>query len=100
MRSRFLVAALCSVAACSSSSAQAPRQPGPNDVVATVGSSPITLAEVDEKALQQPVSNFGSVKLSQALYDARRVTLEEVIANRLLDQEAKTQKLERAALIE
>ena len=100
MRSRFLAAALCSAVACSAPSAQTPKPPAPSDVVATVGASSITLAEVDDRALQQPVSNFGSVRLSQALYDARRDTLEQMIADRLIDQEAKTQRLERSALIE
>src|SRR5689334_12564452 len=87
-------------AACSSSAQQATRQPAPNDVVATVGSTPITLAEVDEKALQQPASDFGSSKLIQALYSARRSALDDLIATRLFDAEAKAQKVERSALIE
>jgi protein-disulfide isomerase len=89
------------LAACSSSTAaQQNRQPSASDVVATVGSVSITLAQVDEKALQQPASNFGSAKLSQALYEARRAAVEEVVATTLLDQEAKAQGIERAALIE
>src|SRR5262245_31938694 len=96
---RSLAAALVVLAACSSS-AQAPRQPAPSDVVGAVGSSSITLAEVDEKALQQPASNFGSAKLSQALYEARAAALDEIIATRLFDQEAKAKGVERSALIE
>ena len=41
------------VGACSSSAQQA-RTPAPSDVVATVGSASITLATVDDKALEQP----------------------------------------------
>jgi protein-disulfide isomerase len=87
------------LAACSSA-AQSQRQPSPGDVVGAVGSVQITLAEVDEKALNQPVSNFGSEKLSQALYEARLAAIEDIVATKLLDQEAKAQHLERAALVE
>jgi hypothetical protein len=56
--------------------------------------------EVDERALQQSAADFGSVKLSQALYNARRAAVEEIVANRLFDQAAKAQGIERTALIE
>jgi protein-disulfide isomerase len=100
---RFLL--LCSAllgAACSPTSAQpSKRQPAqlPTAVVATVGSASITLAEVDEKALQQPTANF-SGKLVQALYDARRLTLDEIVASMLMDQEAKARGVDRATLVE
>ena len=86
--------------ACSSGSAQQARRLAPTDVVATVGSTSITLAEVDDKALQQTTANFGSVKLSQALYLARRAALDELIATRLVDDAARAQGIERTALIE
>jgi hypothetical protein len=44
------------------------------------GRKSITLSEVDDKALEAPTSNFGG-KLSQALYDARAVALDEMIAS-------------------
>ena len=97
--SPIAVSAVVLVAACSSS-AQAPRQPAPTDVVATVGSTSITMAEVDDKALQQPASNFGSAKLFQALYDARLAALDDLIATNLLAAEAKAQHLESAALVD
>ncbi len=87
-------------AACSSTSAQPPKAQSASDVVATVGSTSITLAEVDERALQQPATNFGSLKLGQALYEARRQSLEDIVANRLMDQEAKARGIERSALVE
>jgi protein-disulfide isomerase len=64
-----------------------------------VGSESITLAEVDDKALDAPTANFGG-KLSQALYDARRGALEEIIASKLMDDAAKAEGLDRAALVE
>ena len=86
--------------ACSSTEAQQQKQPAAGDVVAKVGATSITLAQVDEKALEQPVANFGSLKLSQALYEARRQAIDELVANALLDVEAKQRGVERAALVE
>jgi hypothetical protein len=98
MKRLTLCSLLVALAACSSSAQQA-KQVAPADVVATVGTSSITLAEVDEKALEAPTSNFTG-KLSQALYDARRAALDEIIAGRLMDDAAKAQGIERAALVE
>ena len=98
-QSPIAVAAVVFLAACSSS-AQSPRQPAPADVVATVGSTSITMAEVDDKALQQLASNFGQAKLSQALYEARRAALDEIIATNLLAAEAKAQHVEPSALVD
>jgi protein-disulfide isomerase len=100
MRIRNLIAILLLVTACSSTSAQPAKRMAPSDVVATVGSTSITLSEVDDKALQQPAGNFGSMKLSQALYEARRAAVDDLVANALLDQEAKARGLDRSALVE
>jgi protein-disulfide isomerase len=97
MHKLTLLAAAIVLAACSTAAQQA-RRPVPTDVVATVGSTPITLAEVDDKALEQPAQ--GGVKLSLALYDARRAALDDLIANRLMDDAAKAQGIDRSALIE
>src|SRR5215212_9338057 len=78
------------LAACSSTNAQQTKQPNSSDVVAMVGTTPVTLEEVDARALQEPATSFGSAKLVQALYMARRATIEEIVANKLLDQEAKS----------
>src|SRR5438270_8468813 len=88
------------LAACSSGLAQQPRTQSSSDVVATVGSTTITLAQVDDRALQQPASNFASMKLSQAIYEARRAALDELVGNLLIDQEAKTRGIDRMAIIE
>ncbi len=98
MKQWSLCAAVVLLAACSSSAQQAKRLSG-SDVVATVGATPITLAEVDDKALEAPTSNF-SGKLSQALYEARRAALDEIVASKLMDDAAKAQGLDRAALVE
>lgn len=99
MRTCYIVAIGLLFASCSTSARQAPLQTA-TDVVATVGSTSITLGQVDELALQQPAGNFGSVKLSQALYEARRQALDELVANLLFDQEAKKRVIDRAALVE
>ena len=99
LKTLAVVAALL-LTSCSSGSAQSAKRPAPADVVATVGSAAITLAEVDDKALGQPVSSFGSVTLAQALYDARRGALDEMVATKLIDEAAKAQGTDRASLVE
>jgi protein-disulfide isomerase len=96
----LLISSVLLGAACSSTSAQPPKTQSATDVVAMVGSAPVTLAEVDERALQQPATSFGSLKLGQALYEARRLAIEDIVANRLMDQEAKARGIERSALVE
>ena len=83
-----------------STAAQQNRKPAPTDVVATVGTASITLEEVDEKALQEPASSFGSLRLAQAIYEARRAAADEIVGNRLLDEEAKRRGIGRTALFE
>jgi protein-disulfide isomerase len=99
VRAGAIVALVLLVGACSTSAQQA-RQPSPGDVVATVGGASITLEQIDEKALQEPAGSFGSLKLSQALYEARRATADEMVGDVLLDQEAKRRGIERTALVE
>lgn len=93
---------LVMIAACSTNAQQSRQAPQPSrtDVVAMVGTTPVTLEEVDARALQEPVSSFGGAKLVQALYMARRATIEEIVANRLMDGEAKARGIDRATLVE
>lgn len=99
---RTLLAGLVSLTACSTSStaAQGPRAQAPSDVVATVGSTSITLREVDQRALERPAADFGQIRLSQAIYDARRSALDAIVGNLLLDAEAKARGIDRAALVD
>jgi protein-disulfide isomerase len=83
-----------------SGSAQAPKQQGPSDIVATVGSVSITLAEVDEKALERQAADYGSLRLSQAVYNARRTGVDTLVGNMLLDAEAKARGMDRATLVD
>ncbi len=99
-RLRVHATGLCLVLAACSTSAQPARPPTAGDIVATVGRISVTLAEVDERALQMPAANFGNLKLSQALFEARRTALDEIIGNALLDQEAKARGVDRATLAE
>src|SRR4051794_3950367 len=95
-------AALLIGTACSTSAqpSRQSRQPGPAEVVAKVGNDPITIEEVDARALQEPATSFGSAKLVQALYMARRGTIELIVANRLLDAEARVRGIDRPTLVE
>jgi hypothetical protein len=101
MKKLTLTTALVAVlTGCSPTSAQQPKRLAPSETVATVDGAAITLAEVDDKALEQKASNFGGAKLSQALFEARRAALDDIIANKLMDAAAKKQGVERSALIE
>src|SRR5881409_1250186 len=92
------VAVALLLTACSTAAQQ--RKALPTDVVATVAGTSITLEQLDERAMQQSVANFGNLKLSQAIYEARRAAADEIIGNVLLDQEAKRRGLERTVLFE
>src|SRR5262245_24463816 len=98
MQKLTVVAAAVALLTACSTSAQQTRRPAPNEVVATVGATSITLAEVDDKALEQPAQ--AGVKLSLALYEARRAALDDLIANRLMDDAAKARGIDRSALVE
>jgi hypothetical protein len=63
-------------------------------VAARVGDTEITLEQVDEKALQTNMSAY------QALYDARKQALEELVAEALLDEEARSRGITREELVE
>lgn len=70
----------------------------PGEVVATVDGVPISLADVDLVAMQESVSNFGSARLVQALYLARRAALTDMVASRLIAREAKARGMSADAL--
>jgi len=86
--------------ACSTHAQQANKAQGPSDVVATVGNVSITLADVDQKAMQQPASEFGAMKLVLALYEARRTAIDELAGEKLIDIEAKTRGVANSSLID
>jgi protein-disulfide isomerase len=96
---RVLFCGVVLLAACSTS-AQGPRRQAPTDVVATVGSATITLADVDEHALSRPAADFGTMRLSEAVYEARRSGLDAIIGNILFDMEAKARGIDRSALVD
>src|SRR2546428_8163220 len=96
----FLAAGVGLLLVSCSTSAQPIKPQTASDVVATVGPTSITLAQVDALALQQPASTFGSLKLSQAMYEARRMALDDLVGNALIDQDAKTRSLDRAVVVE
>jgi protein-disulfide isomerase len=99
---RILLASIVSLTACSTAStaAQGPRAQAPADVVATVGSTSVTLRDVDERALERPAADFGQIRLSQAVYDARRSALDTIVGNLRLEAEAKARGIDRATLVD
>ncbi|HUK37412.1 MAG TPA: thioredoxin domain-containing protein [Vicinamibacterales bacterium] len=86
--------------ACSSNAQQPNRVQGPNDVVAIVGNTSLTLADVDQRAMQQPANEFGSTKLVLAIYEARRNAIDDLTGEKLIDIEAKARGISTAALID
>lgn len=97
---RFIAAVVVGFLTACSSSAQQSRQQTATDVVATVSGISITLADVDERAMQATARNFGNMTLQQALYEARRAALDEIIGNHLLGQEAKVRGVDSKTLTE
>ena len=96
---RFLgVVYLTACSAACSTSAQAPHRQEASDIVATVGGTSISMADVDARALERPAAEFGSVRLSQALYEARATALDAIVGNMLLDAEAKARGTNRETL--
>ena len=83
---RLFLAVPLFLLACSSSAQQTARVQTGADVVATVGSTSITLSEVDDKAMQQPAGNFGNLKLSMAVYEAYRTAIDEIVGEKLIAQ--------------
>jgi len=71
--------------------AQAPAKPdapkADPGVAATIGGKPVTIQELDAKALGK------DMKLAQSLYDARRAALDQVLMERLLGDDAAAQKI-------
>lgn len=75
-----LLLAACGTA--SQSQPQARANPSDESVVATVGDTTITLADVDQKLLET------NMTVLQELYNARREVLGELVADMLLSEEA------------
>jgi protein-disulfide isomerase len=70
----------------------------PAEVVATIGTTEVTLGEVDALALQESAATFGGARLVQALYLARRAALDQIVATRLIEQEARARGITSDAL--
>src|SRR5262245_28018939 len=92
-----IAVSLILAAACSGSQ---PKGQGPGDVIATVGTTPVTLAQVDRRAMREPATSFGDAPLEQAIYDARRAAVAEIVGDILIDQESRRLNVERATLYE
>jgi len=91
---------LVSAVACSTAAQQSAGQQASNDIVATVGDRTFTLSEVDERALTQSASTFGSMRLVDALYEARRAAIDDLVSIHLVETEAKALGVEVGALLD
>jgi protein-disulfide isomerase len=100
MNVRVFGVVLITLGAACSTAAQQPKPQQSGDVVATVGTTSITLAQVDDVAMQQPASSFGNLKLSEAVYQARRAALDDLVGDTLLAQEAAARRTTREALVQ
>lgn len=67
--------------------------PSETSVVARVGDRDVTLEQVDERALPSNLSAY------QAIYQARRSALKELVAEILLDEEARSRGIGRDELV-
>lgn len=94
-----LALAVLVLAACGRSpSVVANAQPS-GDVVAEAGERRFTLEEVDARALQQNAGAFSGT-LQQALYDARRLAIDQLVADYLVEREAEARGTTAAELFQ
>ena len=70
-----------------------------NSIVAEIGERKILLRELDQLALQLDAGDFQGMQLKQALYEARRQSLDSLIAEQLLDIEAASRGITRNQLV-
>lgn len=92
----FAAAVLAVPAGCSRSSASLPLaavEPSADTVVAEVAGRKITLREVDQRAAG------GLQRLAQEEYELRRQALDDLVAERLVEQEAAARGMTREALV-
>lgn len=90
----FLAACDQPTAEATAAGAQPGSAPADTEVVAVIGGKQVTLAQVDEKAKSIDMPAY------QALYEARRRAIDEMIAEQLLDKVAAERGVTREALIE
>ncbi len=89
----LLLAAACGTASQSQSQPHARANPSDETVVATIGDATITLADVDRKLLET------NMTMLQELYNARREVLGELVAEKLLLEEAASRGITQEELV-
>jgi len=98
------ILALVSAGACGRSSSSAPASaggaPAGGQVVGRVEDHTITLEQLDTRALGLDAGMFSGASLRQATYEARRRTLDEMIAQELFAREAKARGISSDALVQ
>jgi len=88
-----LVPTACSRAGSAASPRAAPASPAADQIVAEVAGRGITLGEVDKRAAG------GLQRLAQEEFELRRQAVEELVSERLLEQEAKSRGVTPEALL-
>jgi hypothetical protein len=95
---RVSICVLASVLIWGAACAEAPQgksgEAAAAEIAARIGDRTITMQEVDEKAMA------ANVKAYQALYDARRSALEQIISDLLLEEEAAAKGISKDELID
>jgi len=76
------------------------RAADPGEVAARVGDHAIALADVDRLAMVQDSGRFRGLRLRDAVYEARKNAVETIIADWLIETDARTAGLSAAALVE
>lgn len=75
-------------------------QASSSQVAAQVGGKVLTLEEVDKTALLADASDFPGLMLSQALYEARRRVVDQMVTDRLIELEAAARGTSPGELVE
>lgn len=96
----LLPAGACAQAPSRPAPSRPPAAPGDSPIVAEVGDRAITLDEVDAKALLMDVAAFNGLKLNQALYMSRSNTIQDMVADQLVQLEADERGLTSTEILE
>jgi protein-disulfide isomerase len=88
MTKALVLAAAATFLACSSAPAQQPSAQAPGDVAARIGDRTVTIRDLDERWRKDDAAQ--NAEVMQSIYDGRRNALENIIADSLLAEAAKS----------
>lgn len=96
----LLAAAACGGGQSASGGASAGSPASAGQVAVRVGDRAFTLDDIDRRALAVDAGAFSGLALRQALYEARRRTIDEMIAEELFAREAQARGISPEALVQ